>query len=351
MSDISFSPDDFDAVLTIEDLSSHIEKIIVEIRAGNIGLSNINEQLDKLQSASIVGINSNSSVNELLTAYKTVQSVSMSLRSLLSKYVNLEVYDNIAYAFYFDGQRFSTENLNADWMFVTSKGELRLSLDKAAEDLKKEMEGTAKEKIANIFNKHYKSYMDAISGMYLKATGYPLGAKVKGAKLNRGHVAEAYESHISGHHSQAYILLNSLEAPTSIMEKMIYALEMETHGDEYWAKHESPDEAWKHIRSSMGTQRGTVAGDVGRFQVKQGASSSTNIYSSQVRLASLSTLRNGINAYCDILNPKIAPNVVARKIAMYMSEPVAKTERNIKAYAANKYLSEEISKLGKLRHI
>ena len=351
MGEISFTPEDFDAVLTIEDLTAHMEKVIIEIRSGNIGLSQINEQLDKLQTKEMAGIDATSNVNQLLTAYKTVQSVSMSLRQLLSKYVNLEVYDSIAYAFYFDGQRFSTEYLNADWLFVTSKGELRLSLDKAAEELKKGIAGTTKEKIQDIFNKHYGRYMDAISGMYQKQTGYPLGAKVKGARLNKGHVTEAYETHISGHHSQAYNLLNSINAPETDMDKMVYALELETMGDKYWENHETPEEAWKHVRSAMGTQRGTVAGDVGRFQVKQGSSSITNIYSSQVRLASLSTLRNGINTYCDILNPKIAPNVVARKIAMYMSEPVAKTERNLKAYAANKYLSEEISKLGKLRHI
>ena len=237
-------------------------------------------------------------------------------------------------------------------MFVTSKGELRLSLEKASEDLKKGIEGTAKEKIFDIFNKHYARYMDAISGMYQEKSGYPLGAKVKGSRLNRGHVAEAYETHISAHHSQAYNLFNALDTPLSIMDKMAYVLELETKGDEYWASHESPDEAWKHIRGAMGTQRGTVAGDVGRFQVKQGASSTTNIYSSQVRLASLTTLRNGINAYCDILNPSVSPNTVARKIAMYMSEPVAKNERNIKAYAANKHLAKEIANLGgKLRHI
>lgn len=348
MSDISFTPEDFDSVLTVEDLSAYMEKIIVEIRSGNVGLSQINEQINKLQSKEIYGIDANSSVNQLLTAYKTVQAVSMSLRSLLAKYVNLEVYDSIAYAFYFNGQRFSTENLNADWMFVTSKGELRLSLDKAVEDLKKDIAGTAKEKVADIFNRHYARYMDAIVGMY---KGHAIGSKQKGSRLNRGHIAEAYETHIASHHSQAYNLYNELNTPLSTMDKMVYVLELETKGDEYWASHETPDEAWRHIRGAMGTQRGTVAGDVGRFQVKQGTSSDTNIYSSQVRLASLSTLRNGINAYCDILNPNIAPNIIARKIAMYMSEPVAKNERNIKAYAANKYLSEEISKLGKLRHI
>ena len=185
----------------------------------------------------------------------------MTLRILLSKYVNLDVYDSIAYAFYFDGQRFSTENLNADWMFVTSKGELRLSLEKAAEDLKKGIEGTAREKIFDIFNRHYGRYMDAISGMYLAKSGYPLGAKVKGAKLNRGHVAEAYETHIASHHSQAYTLLNSINSPETVMEKMVYALDLETKGDEYWSIHESPDEAWKHIRGAMGKQRGTGSPD------------------------------------------------------------------------------------------
>jgi hypothetical protein len=39
MNDISFIPEDFDSVLTIEDLSAYMEKIIVEIRSGNVGLS------------------------------------------------------------------------------------------------------------------------------------------------------------------------------------------------------------------------------------------------------------------------------------------------------------------------
>ena len=135
-------------------------------------------------------------------------------------------------------------------MFVTSKGELRLSLEKASEDLKKGIEGTAREKIFDIFNKHYARYMDAIVGMY---KGPAIGSKQKGSKLNRGHIAEAYEMHISAHHTQAYNLFNALDTPLSIMDKMAYVLELETKGDEYWASHESPDEAWKHIRGAMGT--------------------------------------------------------------------------------------------------
>ena len=348
--DISFTPEDFDSVLTIEDLSSILETIIIQIRTAS-ATQGLQENLDKLEKISKIGLSANSSVSELLTAYKTIQATSMELRQLLSKFINLDTYDSVAYAFYYDGQRFSTETLSLDWLFVTSKGELRLSLDKAAADLEKGVQDTAKSKVMDIFNRHYKSYFNAISGMYLHATGYPLGAKVKGSKLNRGHVAEAYETHIAGHHSQAYVLLNTVEISDSVMNKMVNVLELEVKGDDYWAGHETPEEAWKHIRGAMGTQRGTVAGDVGRFQVKQGASSTTNIYSSQVRLASLSTLRSGINAYCDITNPNIAPSVVARKIAMYMSEPVASNERNIKAYMANKHLASEIEKLGKLRHI
>lgn len=100
--------------------------------------------------------------------------------------------------------------------------------------------------------------------MYEKHAGYPLGAKVKGAKLNRGHVAEAYESHLASHHSNSYKLLNSLNID-SVIDKAIIAKEITELKVDWWASHESPDGAWSHIRSSMGTQRGTVAGDVGRY--------------------------------------------------------------------------------------
>ena len=285
MSDLSFTPEDFDSVLTIEDLTAHIEKIVIEIRTNSI-LPNLMKDIDKMNEIAKEGLDTKSSIQVLLKAYKYIQSASMKMRQELSKYITLETYDSIAYAFYYDGQRFSAENLNADWLFVTNKGELRLSLDKAAKDLQEGIEGTAKEKISDIFNRHYKSYLNAITGMY--------NGQIGRGRLNKGHIAEAYEIHISEHHSQAYQLLNAIDSPQSVMDKMIYAFELETKGDEYWSSHESPNAAWKHIRSSMGTQRGTVAGDVGRFQVKQGSSSSKNIYSSQVRIASLSTLKNGI---------------------------------------------------------
>ena len=58
--------------------------------------------------------------------------------------------------------------------------------------------------------------------------------------------------------------MNSLNID-SVASKAIIAKEVTEFKIDWWATHESPDDAWVHIRSSMGTQRGTVAGDVGRF--------------------------------------------------------------------------------------
>lgn len=348
MADITFTPEDFDAVLTIDDLTSYIANLIIDIRNYSVS-PKLLSAIDRMQMLSEYGLNNESSINELLMAYNQIQIASIEMRQLLSSFVNLDTYDNIAYAFYYNGQRYSTEHIQANWLIKTSKGELRLQLDKAVESIKQNIEGTAKEKLANIFNKHYQGYLAAISGMYTKATGYVLGQRTKGARLNKGHVAEAYEAHIAQHHSQAYQLLNSLNTSISVIDKMVNAIELELKGDNYWAIHEDPNEAWKHIRGALGTQRGTVAGDVGRYQVKQGTN--TNEFSSQVRLASLSTLKNGIKVYCDLVNPDIPVTDAARKLAMYLSEPVKNTEKNIQAYIANKELSKQISNLGKLRHI
>lgn len=355
---LSFTPDEFDSVLSISDLTIYIAKVIQQIRQQNLTQPNLFLEIDNLAKIFQNGINSQN-INELLTAYKSIQQISMKLRKMLSEYVNLEVYDNISYAFYYNGKRFSTDNISASWLTVNSKGELRLQLDKAAESLSKDLQDEARLKIQEIFSQHYQNYLAVVSAAYLEETGYELGKKIKGSKLNRGHVAEAYEIHISEHHPQAYRLLNEVNKLDSVMEKMSIVQQLQNDTDEgngTW--HETANEMWRHIRSAMGTQRGTVAGDVGRFQVKQGFSSNSNAYSSQVRLASLSTLKNGIKIYSDILNYDIDATQVAYKIAMYMSEPVANNTRNIQAYIANKNLSKEfenldeaIKNIGRLRHI
>lgn len=344
---IVFRPEDFDSVLTIDDLTAYVQEIILSFRQ-NEGNST-QEILNDINNIAIIankGLSKGSSVQELLDAYEVIKSFSMKLRDKLSKKFALETYDSIAYAFYLDGKRYSADTIEAKWLIKKSDGELRLDLEKAVQDLDENFKGKGKQKIQEIFNRHYNIYLQAISGMYEKHSGYPIGAQVKGAKLNKGHVAEAYENHIAEHHSYAYNFLNNFNNTTiTVMDKMILSLDKETQ-DNYWAAHESPNEAWRHIRSALGTQRGTVAGDVGRFQVKQ-ASTSDNIYSTQVRLASLSTLKNGIKLYNDIFNPDIDISILARKIARYLSEPVKRDEKNLLAYAANKELSKTLEELQK----
>jgi hypothetical protein len=115
-----------------------------------------------------------------------------------------------------------------------------------------------------------------------------------GRKLNKGYIAEAYEEHLAIHHTTAYNLFNKSKS-LSVLDKGIMittAIEDISSAGNWWASHESMSKAWSHITSSMGRQRGTVAGDVGRVQVKSGYSYST--YGRKVRLASLATLKDGV---------------------------------------------------------
>lgn len=339
-----FTPENFDSVISIEDLTNALNEIIIKIRSQG-RLNQIISDIETLQKLANNGIDTNTSISTLFSIYKMIQTISLKLRKELNEYINLEIYDSIEYVFYYNNERFMTDQLSLDWMFIgkNNKGELRLSLEKAVSDLKLELEQSGKQKINKIFSNHYEQYLRAISGMYKGILGK--------SRLNKGHVAEAYEIHISEHHTQAYQLLNDVVANSSILDQMINILELETKGSEYWSNHESADEAWKHIRNALGTQRGTVAGDVGKFQVKQGAFSKNNSYSSEVRLTTFTNLKRGIYIYNRLLDPNIPSQIVAREIAIYLSESVKKTEQNIQAYIANKEFGEEIKKLTLLRHI
>ena len=91
----------------------------------------------------------------------------------------------------------------------------------------------------------------------------------------------------------------------------------------YWDAHEGITKAWMHIRNSLGTQRGTVAGDVGQMQVKQGKTGA-----GRIRLARLNTLKEGIGVYCAIVSDEPVEDVALR-IAKYISEPVRQTSSKI----------------------
>lgn len=332
---ISFTPEDFDTVLTRDELIEDISSIIKEIRMNNNGIyTDLIDQISSLHK--LRDITSKSSISELLQAYKTLQSISIQLRKLLSHFIkDIDIYDNIAYAFYYNNERYSTEEVDIKWLRKGSEGQLILNLENATKDIKQSLTDNFAINIQELLKKHYLKYFEAIAGMYKMQTKYPIGARVKGAKLNEGHVTEAYESHLASHHSGSYQLINQFTSGYFTIDKIMAAQSLEEEfKTTYWAEHESPDNAWIHIRGALGTQRGTVAGDVGRYQVKRGTNK--NQYSKEVRLTSLTNLQRGISNYSDLINPQISAEEVAKKVAVYLSEPVARNERNIQSYIANK---------------
>ena len=338
-----FSPEDFDAVITANLLESILSDLISTIRAGDVTGQSLRQNIEILSSlAESETFSKDSDIISLFRVYEQIKKVSMKIRQLLSPFIQLDTYDSIGYVFYYNNQRFVADEIKTEWLIRGSKGSLSIDLEKATSDIAKNYSDKAQTSLRDIFNQHYASYLAAISGMYEKHAGYPLGAKVKGSKLNKGHVAEAYESHLASHHSVAYNLLNSLNID-SVANKAIISKEIAELQVDWWASHESPDGAWAHIRSSMGTQRGTVAGDVGRYQVKQGSNNS--IYGAQVRLSSLANLKRGVKDYCDIINPDIPVQQLAHRLAIYLSETVGQPSKELQAYIANKEFGGDVTQL------
>ena len=338
-----FTPDDFNSVVTLQMLETELSQIISQIRSEDSIGNNLREKINRLdQLSQKETFSKNSNLLSLFQIYEQIKKISMEIRKLLTPFINLNTYDSIGYVFYYNNQRFVTEEISTSWLIRGSKGSLSIDLEKATQEIAKKYNNQYTNSLRELFNRHYASYLAAISGMYYENTGYPLGARAKGSRLNKGHVAEAYESHLASHHSMAYKLLNSLSIESATV-KSIVAKELEDFSNDWWANHESSEEAWIHIRSSLGTQRGTVAGDVGRFQVKQG--SNTNQYGSQVRLSSLANLKRGVSDYCDIINPNIPIEQIAHRLAIYLSETVSQPSKELQAYIANKEFSGDIEKL------
>lgn len=351
---IKFLPEDFSSVIVRSDLETALANIINEIRSTtnprNYNLLLSINQL-KQYNADYCGKNgkiATQNIQEIYNIYQQIIKVSMEMRKLLSDKISLEIYDNIKYAFYINGKRYSTEELRLDWL-VLRNGGLYINLNRTVEEeLKKGLENTAQQRLAEIFNNHYLSYLAAITGMYKGKNG--IGA---GSAINKGHVAEAYEGHIAEHHSESYQLLNATKMNSTVLDKIQgrIVLDKEIEGaneKDWWAIHEDPNEAWRHIRAARGTQRGTVAGDVGAYQVKQ-----IQDNSGSVALTSLTNLELGIKNYCMITNPDIPVSQVAHQIALYLSESVSAKDREVQAFLANQQVAPIINnfKNTKIAHL
>ena len=332
MGDLYFSPEDFDSVITLEDLTNILADIVSEIRAGDKTTQPLLEEIEKLITLQNNLYNykeedkdyGKQGVKMLFAVYEQTIKTSMQIRKLLAQRgIKLQEYNDISYSFYYKGARYASDTINLNWLRVSSDGALKLNIDKAVKDLKQQINSTSQKQLQEIFRKHFEVYLAAIFGMY----------KGSSNRLNQGRVAEAFEAHLVEHHPNAFQYLNTLNVSSVISQSLLVQFATEA-GDSYWARHEDPNSAWIHIRGAMGTQRGTVAGDVGNRQVK---------------LSTLTNLKTGVKRYADILNPEIPCREVALKLARYLTEPVKRNEKNLYAYIANKELSTDISKLQGIR--
>ena len=340
MGNLYFSPEDFDSVITLEDLTNILADIVGEIRAGDKTTQPLLEEIEKL-----IALQDNlynykedkdyggEGVQMLFAVYEQSIKTSMQIRKLLAQRgIKLQEYNDISYSFYYKGTRYTSDTIDLNWIRVGSDGTLKLNIDKAAKDLKQQINSISQKQLQAIFQKHFEVYLAAIFGMYKGSS-----------RLNQGRVAEAFEAHLTEHHPNAFQYLNTLNTNSVISKSLLVQFATEA-GDSYWAHHEDPNSAWAHIRGAMGTQRGTVAGDVGNRQVKSAKDSGN-----QVKLSTLTNLKTGIKRYADILNPDIPCRDVALKLARYLTEPVKRNEKNLQAYIANKELSTDISKLQSVR--
>ena len=323
---LTFIPENFNGISTINDLTNDIIKIIKPIRENQNEYREIIEQIKGMES--FLNINVNSDISVLLQAYKKLQNFSMKMRKLLSRFItNIELYSNITYALYYNNERYITEEIKIDWLNKRSDGTLLLDLQKATKEIKNTLLDDVDIFIQELLKNHYLKYFNAISGMYKGTIGL-------GGKINQGHVTEAFESHLALHHSNSYRFINQVGNKNFTIDKIILFQGLKKEFTiNYWADKESPDAAWAHIRGALGNQRGTVAGDVGFMQVKRGANRG---YGKTARLITLKNLQTGISYYSDIINPQIPIERVAKNIATYLSERINSNEQKIQAYIANK---------------
>lgn len=327
---IFFTPSDVSTVLDIAEWTDYLTDIVEKLRkqlSSEIKKkNNIVQELEDFKlfcDKNPLFQNDTNKYNALniFQAYKNLISLSLKLRQLLQNYVpNIQVYDDIKYALYYDNERYFIDEIKADWITVNSKGELFLRMDKAVEDIKQlenKGEREQKQKIRQVLSEHYEKYLQMISKTYKMRFGknaIPVGKR--GAKINQGRVAEAFEEHLIQHHN-----FMSIHNFTLNENSPIYIIEQQNKY-RLWSEHESTTEGWVHIRHSLGTQRGTVAGDVGNIQVKQLQSSTTNALN-KISLSALANLKDGIACYSKILDTTIPATDVAFELAKYLSEPIS----------------------------
>lgn len=345
---LTFVPEDLNNIISLEELTKIIADIIKKIRQDKSGeMYKLKSKIDFLNT---YGKNlENCSASVLYQIYKNIISVSMELRALLKTFLpQLDLYNGIDYAIYYDNKRYFVSSIdiekNTNVLSIHSNGNLYLNLTKTVEGLTETYKEKAANEVQRMISDHYQRYYNLIEGTYKGVLGSQKD------RLKRGHVAEAYEAHLQNHHGIAFQYAKILQQAEN--EDIVNIVRNDI-GDVpvkvFWApSHESVLSAWHHIRGALGTQRGTVAGDVGSIQVKSGYSDKTGRFESEVQLTSLANLRAGIERYSAILDFSKTPEDIARGIAIYMSENINKKGKEI----VGKKVTEVLNNISKpYRHI
>lgn len=336
------------AIIDVSLLTDILTPMIADMRSNNPRYNDIINDINLLAS---YGDNllSNNNLNISYNIYKLTQKISLAIRRELAVFIpDMETYGQINYAFYYNGKRYSVDHLNLNWLLLDKKGNLKINLD----EIEKDFAEITNNKILNGINlkieAHKTGFIKAIQGTYNGTLG-------KG-KINMGHVAEAYEEHIMEHHTPAYQFLNSLQYfLLSGVDKVIGSMPKDFGLEEnvYWSNHESIGTAWKHIRNSLGTQRGTAAADVSSkkissygVQVKAGQKRIIQTKKGQIefghilQLSSLNNLKQGVLEYSKIFNPNIPVQEVAKSLAIFLSEPITKRAENLIEHVEDEFIKQ-----------
>ena len=208
-----------------------------------------------------------------------------------------------------------------------------LRLSPAIKEIEDDIKNDFQIEILNLFNQHYNLFLNTVEKAYLKEHNGRSILRGDDKTFNKGHIAEAHERHLQEHHSYLYqIVKNKDISPNEMIENHINEMQKQNSSPLF---HETASTIWKeHLLASFGYQRGTVAGDVNSTQVKQGKSGSS------LRLTKVGNLRTAIKTYSDLFNMDIPSQVVATKIALYMSDIADKDIRTF----VNRDFFKEIQK-------
>lgn len=280
--------------------------------------------------------------NELKTiafeAYKLLQNLSMFFRNNILQEES-EKYNNITYALYYKGKRFFVDQLDKEWISIQADGSIQISLAKVKKAFdKKIMDNTISNKtnaLLQLFTEHYKQFLPQAERLSQNKQ-----TRLDKKGINKGHIAEAFERHLAEHHKELYIKSKNSKLQENIEEDKDYMvlknyIEKTSTRSRSWYKHEEGENKnkqkrtmIKHLYHSLGSQRGTAAGDVFNVQVKQ---IREDYYdkkkhkvvrsSTTIQLSSLSNLITGLKIYSRIFSKENLSRT-AKLIALYLTDAI-----------------------------